>query len=137
MELNGHQVNQMLVIGTGDGPLPPKPPLVDVVATVPRAVFGRVKPGEFTVTLATEAVEPLKVLYKLAGTAVDRTNYEAIGRSAEFAPGEKSQVISIVPKGPAASASGRTIKLTILPGCGYVVGSQADAKVTIEKADSG
>ena len=60
VELNGHQVNQMLVIGTGDGPLPPKPPLVDVVATVPKAVFGRVKPGEFTVTLATEAVEPLK-----------------------------------------------------------------------------
>ena len=127
-----YYVGQMLVLGTGVGPLPPTPPLVDVAATVPKAVFGRVKPGEFTITLATEAIVPFKVLYKLAGTAVDGTNYVAIGRSAEFQPGEKSQVIDIVPKGAAASASGRTVKLTILPGSGYAVGGQAEAKVTIE-----
>ena len=69
--------------------------------------------------------------YTITGSAVNGTDYELLTGVVRFKPGETSSQINIVPKGDLNGAAKKTVKLTLAPAGGYVIGTTAPVKIEL------
>jgi uncharacterized repeat protein (TIGR01451 family) len=106
-------------------------PTVTVAATAPTAHFGSGETGIFKLTISPAPASAIKVAYKLGGTAVDGTDYAFLASHAKIKAGKAKQNIKVIPQGDGNGAAKLTVKLTLLPGNGYILGDSAPVKVKI------
>jgi hypothetical protein len=91
--------------------------------------------GRFEVTLNTPGLGTLTVPLAIAGTAVAGTHYEALPGAVTFPAGETLAVLTVVPKNDNEVNPDRTVEVTLQPGAGYSLGTNATATVTIRNDD--
>ncbi len=106
-------------------------PSVSIAATVPSVTDGSGQDAEMTLTLSSAATTDLHVAYSVKGTAQSGTDYVALKGAAKIKAGKTSKAIKVVPLGDGGGLSKRTVKLTVLPGTGYEIGTSAQAKVKL------
>ncbi len=109
-------------------------PTLGVATTVKKANANTGSPGVFTLSLSAPAAAKLKVKYVLGGSAVNGTDYQALGGKAKFKPGQSSVDVQVVPTAPPVGvqfdAFKKSVTLTLQTGDGYTLGTQS-AKVKI------
>ena len=112
---------------------PPAPPVITISADVARVTAGIGMYGEFSIdrTGADNSAE-LRINYMVKGSAVGGTDYNTLKGSKRMKAGKTNVHIRVLPIGDGAGAGvKRSVKLVILPGDGYTVGANAEAKVKI------
>lgn len=88
--------------------------------------------GEFTLRREGDLSQPLTVRYQAGGTAVAGNRCKALPGVATFPAGQDFVRVKVKPKGNAGGPGARTnVKLTLQPGDGYLVGTEARAKVKV------
>jgi hypothetical protein len=106
-------------------------PTATLSVTAPAVTAGSGGSAAFKVTLSAAQTEPLTVAYSIKGTAANGVDYERLTGKRKIAMGKTSKPILIVPIGDLGGASRKTVKIALLPGPGYTVGSTAPLKVKI------
>ena len=112
--------------GAGGGS--PVSGLVTVAATVPQAQASTGTSGLFTLTRTGDLSRKVVVHFALKGSAANGTDYALIPGTAKIKAGRAGATVNIVPQ---AGAQAGKVKLVVLPGDGYGVGTPASAKVKI------
>jgi hypothetical protein len=107
-------------------------PVVTVSVPAPEAVRSTGVAGKVLVELSPAPTERLQVAYTLKGTAVNGTDYALLTESVTVPAGKTTAVIKIKPKHGAMGM--RTVKLIVVAGKGYTLGSPHQGKVTIVKS---
>ena len=88
--------------------------------------------GEFTLRREGDLSQPLTVRYNAGGTAVAGNRCKALPGVATFPARQDFVRVKVKPKGNAGGPGAKTnVKLTLQPGDGYLVGSEARAKVKV------
>jgi hypothetical protein len=106
-------------------------PTISVAATAPNA--SRVGPtnGAFTITRSGGTSVPLIVYYTMGGTAVNGTDYAALGTSLTIPAGAASTTLIIAPLSSASYIGAKTAVLALSANSTYVLGSASNATLTI------
>ncbi len=92
--------------------------------------------GQFTITRVGDLSVGLTVNYTIGGSAVNGVDYQTIGTSVAFIPGQATAVVNIVPINNSKIDGSRSVLLTVVPATGYLVGPNTAAIVTIADNDS-
>jgi uncharacterized repeat protein (TIGR01451 family) len=106
-------------------------PTVAAVAKTSAVHFGGGEAGVFKLTISPAPANPIKVSCKFAGTAINGADYVFLARKVKVKAGKGKVSINVIPLGDGNGASRLTVKLTLLPGDGYVLGDSASAKIKI------
>jgi thermitase len=121
-----------------DNDAPPPLPLVSVAATDADASEPGADPGTFTVTRTGPTAAPLTVKIALGGTAVNGTDYAAIGVSVTIPAGSASVTQTLSVLDDALVEGDETVTMTLVPDATYTVdGSAGSATVTLHDDDTG
>lgn len=113
-------------------PQPTSPlPTATLKVTAPAVRVNSGGSGVIKVMLSPAPTTPLTVAYSIKGTAANGVDYERLTGKKKFQAGKASKPILIVPLGDLGGASRKTVKIALLPGAGYTVGSTAPLKVKI------
>jgi len=94
-------------------------------------------PGVFTVTRTGDTTSALTVNFAVSGTAVEGTDYGAVGTSVNLSAGTGSAQVTVTPTADALAEGAEAATLTLAPGGGYTIGSPAAATVTIANYSGG
>jgi subtilase family serine protease/subtilisin family serine protease len=130
---NGPQPFAM-VIGRGATPVQ-QIPRVSVVASDPDATEAGLTPGTFTLTRSGSTSAELTVAYAISGTATAGADYEMLGGSITFAPGEVDAFVTVTPADDSDVESDETIVLTVEPGASYGVRAPSTATIVLVSDD--
>ncbi|MEZ5417241.1 MAG: Calx-beta domain-containing protein [Vicinamibacterales bacterium] len=106
-------------------------PEVTVEATDPDAAEGGADPGVFTLSRTGAAASPLTVEIALDGTAVNGTDYDAIGATVTFAAGEATATVTVTPVADQDAEGDETVTLALVAAPAYTLGTPASATVII------
>ena len=106
-------------------------PSVTLTASVPTVTSGSEHPGKFLFTLSAPWSHDLTVAYTVQGTAVPGADYQALSGLVTIPAGRTSATVRVQPGQTPGGAGRRTVKLTLAPGAGYMLGTSAVAKVKI------
>lgn len=117
--------------GTSD----PNPlPVVTVAATDPNASEAGPNEGAFTIYRTGNTNNPLKVLYKLLGTASNGKDYKALSGELVIPKGTSSRRIRIIPLQDSTVEGAESVNLKLINQGPYIVGSPGVARVLIQDA---
>jgi len=111
-------------------------PTLTVVATDPDAAETGPDPGVFTITRAGDSTSALTVIYSLAGTAINGSDYNSLGTSVIIPAGAASATVTVTPIDDFLVESNETVLLTLSSNALYTVGAPNNATVTIADNDS-
>src|SRR6185503_11512401 len=125
----GSQDSATLVIADSE------PPIVTATASNPSASEGGPNSGTCTISRTGNTSSALTVMYTVAGTAANGTDYATLPGSVTIPSASASATISIDPIDDADFEGDESVVVTIAPGAGYVVGSQDSATVVIADND--
>jgi hypothetical protein len=92
--------------------------------------------GSFTVTRTGDLSTNLSFNYRLAGTANNGTDYQALGGSASFVAGQSTAQITVVAIDDLIAESGETVKISLAIGDGYQLTKDYQASLAIVDNDS-
>ena len=106
-------------------------PTVMVVGSSPDADAGTGQIGDFVLTLSAPAATDLKVAYTVKGNAVNGVDYQFLKGTLKIKAGKTSKALPVIPMAPPAGGAKKTVKLTLQPGTGYLVGTPGPVKVKI------
>ena len=106
-------------------------PSVTLTAPVPDVTAGSGSRGRFLLTLSAPWPHDLTVAYTVSGTATPGADYKALKGLVTVPAGQTSAIVRVNPGATLGGTAKKTIKLTLVPGAGYAVGSSAAAKVKI------
>ncbi len=87
-------------------------------------------PGIFKFTRTGDTSQPLVVNFTLSGTA-SRSDYLIWENSADFGAGADTTRVTVLPVNDSLQEGNEVVKLTLVPGTGYVAGASNNASVTI------
>ena len=91
--------------------------------------------GRFDIALNTASLTALTVPLVIAGTAVNGTHYETLPGAVTFPAGKTRATLTVAPKNDAEINPDRTVQVTLQPGAGYSLATNATATVTIRNDD--
>ncbi len=107
-------------------------PVITLGALQPNAYANQGIIGTLQLTRTGDQSQTIHVNIQIKGTAVDGTDYTLLNTSKKLNPGKTTKPIKIIPVDESYYAGGKkTVKVTLLPGDGYTVGSATTAKVKI------
>lgn len=109
-------------------------PVVTVEATDDSATEGG-DTGTFTFTRTGPTTAGLTTFFTLSGTADEGLDYENLGTSVTFSPGQATATKTVVAINDIEVEDPETVILTLAAGAGYTVGSPSQATVTITSED--
>lgn len=109
---------------------------VNLTASDPAASEAGSDPGTFTLTRTGDTGAALTVNVTLGGTAINGTDYSALGRSVVIPAGSGSSTVRVTPTDDAEAEPNETVILTLDPGAGYQLGGSRTATVTIADNDA-
>jgi hypothetical protein len=104
-------------------------PIVTMTVLKPDAIRSTGVAAKVLVELSSAPEKSLKIAYTVKGTAVNGTDYALLTGSATVAAGQKKAAIKIKPLHGAMGT--RTVKLAVVAGQGYTLGSPHKGQVTI------
>ncbi len=104
---------------------------VTVAATPSKIVAGSGQVGSFTVSLSAAASSDLIVGYALRGSAANGVDYQTLKGTVKIKAGKTSKTIPVVPLMRSDAATSKKIKLTLLAGSGYTVGTATAVNMKI------
>ena len=107
---------------------------VTLTTTTPQITLGTGQVGTFTLRVPNLlAPASLTVNYTISGTAINGVDYQRLNGTATFNGNRyvKIKMIEIIPQGDLGGAANKTVKLTLQPGPGYVVGTTAPVKIEL------
>jgi len=87
--------------------------------------------GTFTVTRTGSTTDPITVDYSISGTAINGTDYLALGGSVTILAGQSLKVTSIVVLDDNLLEGTETVILTIVPSLDYQIGSPSTVTINI------
>ena len=111
--------------------LPSSLPVVTLTATVPQVTLSSGEVGEGTVSIPSAQASDLVVYYTVTGSATNGTDYDYRSGHTKINAGKTSKVIKITPEGNLEGADKKVVKLKLVAGVGYVVGTTGAIKVSI------
>lgn len=106
-------------------------PVVTLAATVPASSLKTGTIGKFTLTLSAPQTNAIVVNYKVTGSAENGTDYALLRGTKKIKPGKTAKTISILPLGNLGGFSKKVVKMSLLPGTGYDVGTTTGVRVKI------
>ncbi len=107
-------------------------PVVSLSATpLSTVIAGSGNVGEILVSISAAQSSDVVVNYKITGSAVSGTDYVKLSGIKKFKSGKTSRFIKVVPLGDLGGATKKTVKIALMPGDGYLVGSNAPLKIKI------
>ena len=108
-------------------------PAVTLAATVPVATLPGGQVGVVTVSLPTALSSDLVVYYVLKGSAVNGTDYDHLSGHVRIKAGKTTRPIKVVPRGDLDGANAKVVKVELVVGIGYTVGTTTPVKVKIRQ----
>ena len=106
-------------------------PTVTLAATVPQVIAGSGATGSFTVSRSGDVSADLLVAYSVKGSARPGIDYQVLKGTKKIKAGQASAQIKVKPIGDLDGAAKAVVKLTLLPGTSYAVGTAEPLKVKI------
>ena len=106
-------------------------PVVTLSAAIPSVVLNTGEIGAFALTLSGAQTSDLVVSYVLKGTAANGVDYVYRKGTAKIKAGRTTKLIKVIPNGDLAGAPKKVVKLSLLTGTGYNVGTGSAVKVKI------
>ena len=107
-------------------------PVVTVIASVPRVVLGTGQSATFAITrTGGDTSQALTVSYQVSGMGINGVDFVMLKGRKTFAPGKLTKRINVTPEGMLEGAAKKKVKLTVVAGDGYVLGTPVTAKVHI------
>ncbi len=113
----------------------PPAPTVTIVATDESASESGADPGAFTISRTGSTASELTVMYSVAGTAVNGTDYAPLSGSITIPSASPSATVTVTPIDDADTEGDESVVLTLSAGAGYLVGSPNSATVTLADND--
>ena len=114
---------------------PPIIPIITVVATDPSAaetITGTpTNPGVFTLSRTGATTSALTVNLAMSGMATNGSDYSTIAATATFAAGSATALVNLNVIDDTLAEGPETAILNLIAGAGYLLGSSANATVTI------
>ncbi|MEZ5387424.1 MAG: Calx-beta domain-containing protein [Prosthecobacter sp.] len=104
-------------------------PSVTVAATTAAAESG-LSPGAFTLTRNTTTGD-LTVQFTLSGTAVEGTDYAAVGTSVLIPDGSATAAVTVTPLADAIAEGSETIILSLAADAAYTLGTPSSDQITL------
>jgi K319L-like, PKD domain/Calx-beta domain len=92
-------------------------------------------PGAFTVTRTGPTTDPLTVEYRIAGSATNGIDYQAIDTSVTIPAGSSTVTVTIIPIDDSLTEGTEEVVLTVAAGAAYAVGRPGIAGLTIADDD--
>ena len=109
----------------------PALPVVTLAAAIPSVTLDSGEVGAFALTLSSAQKSDLLVSYVVQGTAANGVDYVYRKGTARIKAGRTTKMIKVLPTGDLGGASKKVVKLSLLTGSGYNVGTGSAAKVKI------
>jgi uncharacterized repeat protein (TIGR03803 family) len=109
-------------------------PVVNLRTTTPDVGVGSGKSGVFHLNLnaaPSPFVPTLVVHYTFSGSAINGTDYRQLKSTERFPNGFLRETIDVVPKGNLDGAASKSVRLTLEPGAGYVLGNNTTAEIDL------
>ncbi len=107
-------------------------PVISIIASIPNVTIGTGQLATFAVTrTGGDSTQTLTVSYKVGGQAVAGTDYLALKGVKTFKPGKTTVLINVTPEGTLNGDDKKGVKITLLPGDGYTLGTAITARVHI------
>jgi hypothetical protein len=110
-------------------------PAVSVVTTDPQANEAGLDPGAFAVSRTGPTSAPLTVLFAVAGSATQGSDYQGLGASVTIPPGSATAPVTVTPIDDGLVEGAETVLLTLSPDPAYVVVTPGIAALTIADDD--
>ena len=109
----------------------PRPlPEITVEATVKNGTVGG-PAAVITLRRTGDLSAPLTVFYKFKGSGRRGIDYPALPVKKTFKAGKAERVIRIKPRGDLGGLAKRVVRVALVPGEGYTVGTASAAKVKL------
>ncbi len=108
--------------------------VVTVVATNSAANETGPIPGAFTISRTGDTTVPLTVSFTLGGTAVNGTDYVALGTMLTIPAGQTGATVTVTPISDGIAEGDESAILTLSPNPAYVIGAPGSAVVFISDA---
>ncbi len=109
--------------------------IVTIAATDANATEAGGNPGLFTVTRTGSTSDPLTVDYTIGGTAANGTDYTSIKKNVTIPAGAASATIALTPTDDALAEGNEAVRLTLLNGRTYKLGTSGTETATVTIAD--
>jgi subtilase family serine protease len=123
--------------GSDDVTIAVHPPRqVTVTAPTPQATEAGTSPGILRFSRTGDPSNPLTVLYKVEGTAVAGTDYQALAGQITIGSGYDTAEIPVTPINDSESEGNETVVVTVLAHSDYYLGLPISATVTIVSDDA-
>ncbi len=107
-------------------------PVVTVIASVPKVVLGTGQSATFAITrTGGDSSQALTVSYRVSGMGINGTDFVMLKGTKTFKPGQLTRRVDVTPEGMLEGAAKKKVKLTVVAGDGYVLGTPITAKVHI------
>lgn len=107
-------------------------PVVTVIASVPKVVLGTGQSATFAITrTGGDSSQALTVSYRVSGMGINGTDFVMLKGTKTFKPGQLTRRVDVTPEGMLEGAAKKKVKLTVVAGDGYVLGTPVTAKVHI------
>lgn len=105
-------------------------PPVSLAVTTPIATPNGT-PGVFTLSIPAALPSDLTISYAVKGSAVNGVDYVFFKGTTKIKAGKTSKALKVKAEGDLGGASKKTVKLTLVAGTGYTVGTTEDVKIKI------
>lgn len=105
-------------------------PAVTLAVTSPTATIGG-QPAMVVFRLAAQQGQDTAIRYQVKGDAVSGVDYAALSGTVKIKAGKISKTLKVQGTGDLNGAAKKKLKLTLLPGAGYTVGTPETVKVKI------
>ena len=109
--------------------------VVSIQAITPKISEAGPAKGKFLVTRSGDTSADLAVNYQVGGSAIPGEQYDTLSGNLIIPAGKASAKIKVLPEDDGVKRGKSTVKVTLLAGDGYTVGSPAKAKIKIADAD--
>ena len=106
-------------------------PSFEVISSAREVTVGSGQYGEFTLDTPVAGPKDVWVHYALSGSAVNGQDYRLRTGFVEIKAQVYSKTIKIIPQGDLGGASKKTVRLTLLPGEGYLVANRNTSNIRI------
>jgi uncharacterized repeat protein (TIGR03803 family) len=109
-------------------------PVVNVRTMTPDVGIGGGQSGVFHLNLNAAQnpfVSTLVVHYTFTGSAINGTDYMPLKGTKRFPAGFLRKTIDVVPKGNLDGAASKSVRITLEPGAGYVLGHNTTAEIEL------
>jgi hypothetical protein len=110
---------------------PPGSQVVSVTATDPTAAEPGSDTGAFTFSRSGSTSAPLTVGYAVTGTALNGVDYGLLSGTVNFAAGQSTVVVPVIPNDDNRPEPTETIVVAILPNAAYYIGLPLAATVNL------